>query len=57
MKTVTVKFVVKDEHEADSLINEISETIGNHAGYPYIYSNIEDSSLSEINANKEMQKE
>jgi hypothetical protein len=57
MQTVTVKFVVKDQATADSLMNEISEDIGNNAGFPYIYSDISPSSLSEIQAYKEMMKE
>ncbi len=48
MKTVTVKFVVQDEDEADSLLNEIAEDIGNNGGFPFLSSRVEDSSEDEV---------
>ena len=57
MKTVTVKFVVKNQLEADGLMNAISEDIGNHGGFPYIFSDISPSSLYEIKIYKEMMRE
>ena len=48
MKTVTVKFAVNDNDEAELLINEIAESIGNGTGYPFIFSAIEDSTEDEI---------
>lgn len=54
MKTVTVKFVVKNKKEADSLMNEISESIGNNSGFPYIESSIEKSKKKEIKEHKKL---
>ncbi len=52
MKTVTIKFVVADQHEADELVNEIAEDIGNNAGYPFLSSAIDESTSDEIAAHK-----
>ena len=48
MKTVTVKFVVKNDEEAGFLINEIAESIGNNTGYTFIFTHVEDSTEAEI---------
>lgn len=55
MKTVTVKFVVRSYSEADGLLNEIAEEIGNHFGVPFIFSEITASTDEEIAAAKEQQ--
>lgn len=51
MKTVTVKFVVKDVDEANALMNSIGEEIGNY-GYPFLSSIIKESTASEVAAHK-----
>lgn len=50
MKTVTVKFVVDNQDEADALMNDIAEDIGNNAGYPFLSSLIEESTKDEMAA-------
>lgn len=57
MLTVTVKFVVESEKEANSLMDEISQDIGNDYGVPYIFSDVSTSSLPEIETYKEMMRE
>jgi hypothetical protein len=56
MKTVIVKFVVKNQAEADSLMNEIGEDLGNNAGFPYLESEIRKATGEEIKAHKELTK-
>jgi len=55
VKTVTVKFVVRSYSEADGLLNEIAEQIGNRFGVPFIFSEITASTDEEIDAAKEQQ--
>jgi len=49
MKTLTIKFVVKDEDEADALLNEITEDIANGYGTPWISTDLRGSTDKEIN--------
>ena len=37
-RTVTVKFVVKSDEEADDLMSEIAQFIGNDYGIPFVFS-------------------
>lgn len=53
MKTVIVKFVVENQGEADSLMNEIGESLGNN-GFPFIESEIRKSTQDEVSAHKEL---
>ena len=55
MKTVTVKFVVENDHEAGLLINEIAESIGKNTGYPFVSTLIENSTDNEIKELKEIE--
>ena len=54
MKTLTITWVVNDEDEADSLLNEITEDICNGYGSPYIYAKLDESSIEEIESYKEL---
>jgi hypothetical protein len=54
MKTVTVSFVVKSKAEANALMDEISENIGNNFGVPFIRSTISPSTDDEVQAFKEV---
>jgi hypothetical protein len=53
--TVTVKFVVRSYSQADQLMDEIAENIGNHYGVPFIFSEFTNSTDDEIAAAKEQQ--
>ena len=57
MVTVTVKFVVKSDEEADDLMSEIAQFIGNDYGIPFVFSEYTDSTETEIEMFNEMMKQ
>lgn len=48
MKIVTVKFLVENDEEAGLLIHEITESIGNGTGYPFISTHVEETTEDEV---------
>ena len=54
MKTVIVTWVVKNDREARALMNDISEDIGNNAGFPYVDSEVRKATKAEIAAHAEL---
>ena len=57
MRTVTVKFVVKSDEEADDLMDEIAQDIGNDYGVPFVFSEYTDCTETEIEMFNEMMKQ
>lgn len=56
MRTVTVKFVVKSDEEADDLMSEIAQFIGNDYGIPFVFSEYTDSTETEIEEYNQLMK-
>lgn len=56
MITVTVKFVVSSVEEADSLMDEIAQDIGNDYGVPFTYSDYADATADDLASYQEVTK-